>query len=244
MIKDLMPGQNPARIGNLVFGPDGSRRWANDHNSSFADAYKLAVRNTVEGVIDWCLDEKGMVDSLSIWAMQEYNFDRPGMQALIAKAFVASVEMVCGSKAVTMLDLQVEVVGELDVLFKNYDGKREDFYSPLKRTEDHKGKKIYILGPYNGSKELIRAIHKCDEKRILPTFDNLADNWRIPRIDFFLRTGQPKGFNRLSDYFPGSEKARLASTPTFAQDLTKEEFDSIIHSFLNIEDSYEKLKRR
>ena len=135
------------------------------------------------------------------------------------------------------MGLQVRVVGEMDVFFKHYDKGREELDMALDSVNSHIGKRVNILAPYDGYKELERAMQKCIEDRVYITPSNLSERWSIPPVTLFVRTAQPDGFVRLSACFPGIEQARLISTPTYPQDFTEREFYQILDSFLNLKDS-------
>ncbi len=228
------------RIKHLMYGPDGNRRYAAEKGISFADAYNIAARRLVD-FTRWCFEDEP-VDELSLWVMQEYNLDRPPEQIKpITRAIMDCIGYVCKSDIVRKQDIQVNVVGELDRFFDVYDGDMSELNAFLTHVKDNSGRKLNFIFPYNGSKELARAWKRCDEDGIEPTFANLSQRWSIPLVTLFLRSGQPDGFNRLSDYYPGIEQARLISTPTYPQELTQKELHEIIESFLNLKDSFEKL---
>ncbi|QQG39363.1 MAG: undecaprenyl diphosphate synthase family protein [Candidatus Aenigmatarchaeota archaeon] len=236
-------GNRLASVGHLVYAPDGHRRWASKSGISLFEVYAASVDVIIE-LIGWCFGKGGRVDELSLGVMAEYNLDRPMKDtAPLMDAFLMGASKVCGSRVVQELDIQVDVVGELDVLFSKHSDE-EKLHSALKKVNGHEGKKVHVLAPYNGNKELARALTRCAETGQQPTFEGLAKFWRIPKVDLYLRTGQAKGFVRIPQYLPGIEKARLFGTPTYPQDFTKKEFDRIIRDFLSLEDSYEKTSRK
>lgn len=232
---------NPKRVGHLLFGPDGHRRWAYLNKKSLEDSYR-ATSKTSTNVIEWSLSESGYVDELTLGLVLERNLERKSEEAdVLIDAAVTWVEDVSYSEIVKDLDARVDVVGELDSLSKNYMDSLERILSAVDKVRGHEGKKIHILVAYNDSKELKRALQKCMQKGLEISFGNLSDNWSMPKIDLFMRTGQPRNFNNFSVYLPGIEKARLVGTPKYPQELTKKEFDKMIHSYLNLKDSYKRM---
>lgn len=233
--------QNPTRVKHLLFGPDGHRRWAYLNKKSLKDSYR-GTSKTLINIIEWGLSEKGYVDELTLWLHQERNLEREPEEArILVEAVAYWVKDICGSKVVKDLDIQICIIGELDSFSKNFEAEKLEILSDSSKVKGHKGKKVNILVAYNGSKELNRAIQRCREKGLEIDFGNISDNWSIPKLNLFMRTGQPRNFNNISDYFPGIERARLVGTPTYPQELTKKEFDRTIKSFLTLKDSYKRM---
>ncbi len=234
----------PTRVGHLIYGPDGHRRWAYlrkgslDHNAlkeSYMRSYAV-----VEKLVDWSLSPQGHVDELTLFYLLERNMHRaPEHSQILGEAIRYWITKLCASDVVRDLDLRIDIAGERDAEFYKEFGS--EINPAIESVKSHKGKKIHILAPYDGSVELQRALLRCKEKNLEPTFANLSQNWSIPPVDLFLRTGQPFGFNNLSDYYPGIERARLISTPTYPQELTKTEFDGIIRQFLALKDSIKRV---
>ena len=224
-------------IKHLLYGPDGNRRYAREKGISFAKAYDIDAKKIVE-VVKWCFEDHP-VEELSLGILEEYNLERPLKHIKPLKKFVIDfIGYLCKSDVVRNLNLQVRIVGELEKFFEHYKEGKKELNVFLKEVANHQGKKINILSPYNGSKELKRAWQRCNTDGVSPTFENLSLRWSISPVTLFIRTGQPNGYNRLSDYFPGIERARLISTPTYPQELTREELNKIIYSFLTLKDRY------
>ena len=225
------------KIPHLVYGPDGNRRYAVENKISFQEAYQLAAEKTIS-LVDWCFEDN-LVGELSLWVLQEHNFHRlPEHIEPLIKTIVEYIKDIGDSEVVEKYDLQVNLVGEMDHFVNNHGDALSDF---MGRFSGKNGKTVNVLIAYNGSNELNRAWKKCLSEDIEPNFVNLSKNWSIPPVTLFYRTAQPNGFNRLTDYFPGVETARLSSTPTYPQDLTKKEFTGMIESYMTLKDSYDRL---
>jgi len=228
------------KVNHLLFGPDGNRRWAKENNVSFEEAYDIAAKR-VSDVMTWCFEDN-LVDELSLWLLQEYNLERSSEHVKpVIKAVMNCITYVAENPIIKEKGLQLRITGELDSFFSVYEGKRNELEKLLEKSEYNKGSVVNILVSYNGSKELDRATKKCIEGGVTPDLNNLSRNWSVSPVTLFFRTGQPDGFNRLSDYFPGIEQARLISTPIYPQNLSKDILYSVIKSFNEIKDSYDKL---
>ncbi len=223
-------------VKHLVFGPDGNRRYARERGISYAEAYDIAARKVVDATGWWF--KNGHIEELSIWALQEYNLERPREQiGPLTRAVMDCIGYVCKSDVVQNNDLQVRVIGEVDSFLDSFEGDKDELSHYLQTVKNHQGKAVNILTAYNGSKELKRAWGRCEKDGVEPTLQNLSSRWSFSPVSLFIRTGQPDGFNRLSDYYAGCEKARLLSTPKYPADLTSDDFDTMIESFRGLRDS-------
>jgi undecaprenyl diphosphate synthase len=225
---------------HLIFAPDGNRRWAKENQASFQQAYDIGARKASD-VVTWCFQED-MIDELSLWILHEYNLERKAEHIKpLTKAVMDCIAYVSENPIMEEKQLQRRIVGELDSFFSKYEGHRDELDRLLERTREHKGKVVNVLVSYNGSKELIRAAKRCIDDAVSPTLENMSVRWSISPVTLLFRTGQPSGFNRLSDYFPGVEQARLISTPEYPNNLTKGMLQSVIRSYINLKDSYDRL---
>lgn len=228
------------KINHLLYGPDGSRRFAAKQGIPFAEAYDRTARKLVE-FIEWCFGEHP-IDEVSLAIILGYNLGRDNQHITpLLRATVDGVEYLIESEIVGELDLQIKVVGDLHELLQKDDASIARLDGYLGKVRNHQGKKVNILAPYDGNKELEIAWRLCIKDGVEPTLENLALRCSIPPITHAIRTGQPNGVSRLSTYFPGIEQARLLSTPTYPQDLTRHEFNAMISTFLNLKDSYDRL---
>lgn len=223
-------------VKHLVIAPDGSRRYARDRNISLSESYDLAARKGAE-VVKWCFEDN-LVDELSFYVLDEHNLKRDEDQLVpLLDGIVLGTALICDSPIVKERGLQVKLVGEMDDFFEHYNRGREELDKALDSVASHIGKRVNILAPYDGCKELERARQRCLEYEECITPYNLSKRWSMPPVTLYVRTAQPDGFVRLSTYLPGIEQAMLISTPTYPQDLTKREFYQIVDSFFSLKGS-------
>lgn len=229
---------------HVLFGPDGSRRYAEKEGVGFLEAYKR-TSSVVTNVVEWCFEDFHCVDELTLWTLQEYNIDRePTHIEPLMNVIIPSIGMLCASDYVQRHGLQVRLVGELERLFEFggiEDGLLQKLTQPVRPDS---GKILNILFAYNGSKELRRAYQRCVTEGVEPTMENMSARWSISPVSLFIRTGQPPGFNNLSDIYPGIDRARLTSTPAYPPDLTRQEMRRMISAFLGLKDSYSRVTER
>ena len=179
---------------------------------------------------------------VSIWILAEYNLNREPQQVKeVTEAVAECIIDFDRSDLVRQLGIQVRAVGELTTFFEAVPGYRGTLEQVLTNAGKRQGKPINFLVAYNGDKELMRALQRCLEEGVEPTFGNASKRWSIPPAELFIRTGYPGGFNRFSALFPGADQAKTMSTPTFPQNLTRTEFTRMLLSYATLVDSYEKL---
>ncbi len=227
-------------IRHLLFGPDGNRRYAKEHGISFEEAYDITAKKIID-IIRWCFVDHP-IDELSFALILDYNLNREDTHIIAglnaAKNFF---QYVSESDLLREFNLQLRTVGDLRSLFERYDINTADLDTVLEEGRTNQGKRVNILAPYSGSEELRRAWILCIKDYAEISLENLALRCSIPPVTHAIRTGQPSGIVRLSAYYPGIEQARILSTPTYPQDFTRKELDSMINIFLTLKDSYDKL---
>ena len=146
-------------VKHLVIAPDGSRRYARDKNISLSESYELAARKGAD-IVRWCFEDN-LVDELSFYVLAEYNLKREKDQLTpLLSSIVSGTALVCNSDITSKMGLQVRVVGEMDAFFRHYSRGREELEKALASVDSHIGKRVNILAPYDGYKELGRAMQK------------------------------------------------------------------------------------
>ncbi len=225
---------------HVLFGPDGSRRWASRYQISFFDTYmNLAEQLTL--VARWFFEHES-VHTLSLWTLQEYNLQRQESDVTgLLYAAAQNIISVCNDGWLREQNISVKLVGETNVLFEKLS---RTFVADIKNalSSAHRGTKtLYILAPYNGSKEILRAITRLKKEGKKMAFSPLSEYSSIPAVNLFIRTGQDKSCNRLSDYFPGIERATLIGSPLAPLEVTKETVHDWMHTYLTRAESFDKL---
>lgn len=225
---------------HLVFGPDGNRRYARKMGISYPEAYD-ELRLRLLDVIRWSGEDVG-VEPLTLWVLQEYNLRRdPAEVAHLVQLGCDLVTSIASCMASEGWRTHVELCGELGTFLDLSGPRREEVLRVASRLRTGFKRRVNLILAYNADAELPRAVERCRSAGIEPTFEHLGRNWSIPPVDLFFRTGQPNGFVNLSSYWPLVERGRLVSTDVYPQELTREQFRSVIERFRALRDSVGKL---
>jgi undecaprenyl diphosphate synthase len=224
---------------HVLILPDGHRRYAQSHDISYMESYLRCAHKFMD-IVAWSFEEHP-IGELSIGVLAEYNFKREEQEVhAMVEASLAFIEQLSLAPVVKKHNLQLQPIGEMEQFYAAPGTKRR-ISKALQRFGD--GKKVNLLLAYNADKELQRAWDACLLDEVNPTFAELSKRWCIPPVDLSIRTGMPDGFNNLSAYVPGIERARLISIPEYPQDFTREAYNKIITDYLNLKDSVKKATR-
>ena len=130
--------------------------------------------------------------------------------------------------------MRLSVIGDLSRLDS---GLKEGIENVVNKTKDNRKIVLTIGLNYGGRDEIIRAIHKMSDPKIITetSFSQLLDTNNIPDPDLIIRTG---GEQRLSGFLPWqSVYSELYFPQWYMPDFTPERLDEAI-------EEYEKRQRR
>jgi undecaprenyl diphosphate synthase len=219
---------------HIMYGPDGTRRYAVDHGISLPEAYE-EVRKSTLTVIESAFTTFD-VKVLSVWALAIYNLKRSPEQLVpLIKTIVDGLEILCGWAE--RLEMKINLVGGIDDFFEQYPREYSQLAAMLKNTQNQKRRTLNILVAYDPDKEIQQAVGRCKQQGLPLTFENLDSHWVIPPVDLFVRTGLSDGFFKVSQYVPGLTTARLFSSPILAPDFTPHDLGRIIEDYRSLKDS-------
>lgn len=221
-------------VEHLMVIPDGNRRYAVEHGISPVEAYRAGIKKLAD-IATWGLDD-GRFDEITLGWLTTDNFtSRVDQMKILAPLAMELVKKIFELKA------RVNPIGNIERFSQFYPKCEEELSEFSKIAEDYDGRQaVNVNLAYDPDAELQLAIQKCISDGIPPTFKNIATRGTRPAVTFFLRAGYPEGFNKISCYVPGIERARLFSTPQTVQEMTREDFLKIIDSYFNLQDSVEK----
>jgi len=227
-------------VNHLLLGPDANRRYAVKNNLTLIESYGRLMDKLPE-VIEWTFNLP--VNELTIALCVEYNLHRPREQVMpFLDAFADGILQLSKTDYIKKNNFCLRPFGELDVFHKVRGKDAYIFDEMIKETETRDGKRINLALAYNQDKEILRAIERCRKDNLEPTFANMESRWSIPPVDLMLRVGYPDGFVKATQFWPGIEQTRMKSHPKTLQELTQEEYTGMINEYLNLVDSYDKLK--
>ena len=163
--------------------PDGGRRWAVEHNTSYYESY---VKMTERGldIIKMLFEDE--VEIISIYFSSTHNFARPQNE----------VESFCKAEAAFLNSLILVLAKEMSIKITVI-GKRNGLPSYLvsaiekaeKETKLYTNKKLYICINYNALDEIQEAVltAKTNES------DSFVNYLQIPHpVNLLIRTGDAK----------------------------------------------------
>ncbi len=216
---------------HLIYQPDGNRRYAKNKGIPLREAYELSLDKIIS-LIGWFFDYEESTE-LSIHALDRYNLQRPSTELdPLLRIIQSGIHRICASEVVNNKGLEIRLIGRPSDVFLDENAQKE-IQKKLKRREST-DKRLNILVSYDASEELQNATAQCEKEGLPLTFENLSIRWSISPVSFVLRTSQLPNSTRISAYFPAIEQARLISTQTPPQELTKEEFQKIMDKYYNL----------
>jgi undecaprenyl pyrophosphate synthase len=227
---------------HVLVGLDGSRRYARGvgitAEASYRQLPQIAVR-TARRLL--CTHGAGAV---SIWLLQEYNLRRE--PATVEILINISLDSICAlSNLCTSIDAELSVVGELASInsirpdwLDDYDFRETPINQVDGLNNSSNRQQIYLILAYNHEKEFSRSMHRCNDAGLTnPSMSDIAERWSFPRVDLFLRTGQPNGMVNLSAYWPGIERGRIIATDVYPQQFLSDDIDRLVDLYTSGIDS-------
>ncbi len=181
---------------------DGNRRFARDVGMHPVEGHE-AGRDTLENVVDWCLDIG--VEVLTVYAFSTENFERnPGEVQALMDLFEENFYDMAEDERVHEHEIRVRAIGRTSAL-PGYVRKAIDYAES--RTEDYDNYHYNIAVAYGGREEIVSAIRdiarQVERGELKPeeiTEENVDENLytaALPDPDLILRTS---GEERISNF--------------------------------------------
>jgi tritrans,polycis-undecaprenyl-diphosphate synthase [geranylgeranyl-diphosphate specific] len=199
LLNRVREGEVPHHIAIIM---DGNRRFAREVGMSPVEGHE-AGRDTLEDVVDWCLDIG--VEVLTVYAFSTENFDRePGEVQALMDLFEENFYEMAEDERVHEHGIRVRAIGRTDVLPADV---REAIDDAESKTEDYDSYHYNIAIAYGGREELVSAIRDIaedvDDGELDPsdiTEKHVDENLYtapLPDPDLILRTS---GEERMSNF--------------------------------------------
>lgn len=219
---------------HLLFGPDGSRRYALRSNLTYRQAY-AQIPDVCTDVCRWCLTERRL-SAVSLWLLQENNLSRDHDTAmLLAELVLQTVHSL--SEDARLSQEGINLVAWSPELDRVRPGTVSGLKAIERRLPTREHPKINVILAYNQDREIRAAMGRCRSLGLEPDFDTLSKHWCIPPVDVFVRTGQPAAMSNISAYWPHIERGRILSTEVLPQELTRDEFGRLLTIYEEAVDS-------
>jgi len=232
---------------HLAIIPDGNRRFAKKYNLSLEEAYRKGI-DKIKEVIEW-LKEKD-IKELTIWGFSTENFNREEKEKntiwkLLREKLDELIEEYKKRDDERKKEIKICFFGHLEKIPEEV---REKCYELQKLTDNNGKYRLNILLAYGGKSEIVYAINKAIDQKILELKskeeqdndgyyikeEEIENNLMIKNpVDLLIRTG---GEKRLSGYLLWqSSYSELAFCDKLWPEFTKDDLDEILNDFYSRE---------
>ena len=221
---------NPIKHVAIIM--DGNGRWGMKHKGLRNSGHRAGV-NTIENVIDACLEEK--IKHLTLYTFSTENWKRPKKEIdflfnLLENFIILKIDTLIKK------NIKLNFIGQLTKLPIKL--KRLIKISEKKTSQNHEIQ-IYIALNYGSKNEIINSIKVINKKKITLSEKNISKNLyagEIPNPDIMIRTGDT---HRLSNFMLW----QLAYTEIFFEkklwpDFNKKDLYNIFKKFKLLKRNY------
>ena len=221
---------NPIKHVAIIM--DGNGRWGMKHKGLRNSGHSPGV-NTIENVIDACLEEK--IKHLTLYTFSTENWKRPKKEIdflfnLLENFIILKIDTLIKK------NIKLNFIGQLTKLPIKL--KRLIKISEKKTSQNHEIQ-IYIALNYGSKNEIINSIKVINKKKITLSEKNISKNLyagEIPNPDIMIRTGDT---HRLSNFMLW----QLAYTEIFFEkklwpDFNKKDLYNIFKKFKLLKRNY------
>lgn len=156
LVKEVRSDPVPAHIGIIM---DGNRRFAQAIGEPAIKGHEYG-RDTLENVLDWCLDLK--IKHLTVYAFSTENFNRNPVEVKrLMELFEDNFLKMSEDKRVHANKINVRAIGQLEKLPKRV---REAIRVAEERTRTYDSYFYTVAVAYGGRQEIIDAIRSIAEE--------------------------------------------------------------------------------
>ena len=204
---------------------DGNRRWARQHNLPVLEGHRRVANVVLEKLVEHAA--KRGVKFMTFWAFSTENWDRAKDEV---KGIMQILSQGIGYFGKRMFEkgVKLQMIGDLTRLDPRL---QKSIQEVVDRTKKNKKIILVIALNYGGRDELVRAIQKISNSKIISekSFSQLLDTAGIPDPDLVIRTG---GEQRLSGFLPWqSVYSELYFPPWYMPDFTPRRLDEAIDEY-------------
>lgn len=216
---------NSGRPRHVGIIPDGTRRWARQHQMGLEEAYNKASDKLAEFV--WRLFDAG-IHEVSVYAASRENLSRKGNDLKDMLLAIKYALNKINTELLPAFDMDCQFVGN-KALFEQAVGPFRDYF-PSQQTK-LRPFRLNICLFYNPVDEILQALDRSPKKEEL--FFNL--DVTTP-LDLVVRTG---GYQLLSNFLPmQSAYARLVFSDALFNDYTWDELEQVLNAYTEDQRKY------
>jgi undecaprenyl diphosphate synthase len=221
---------NPVKHVAIIM--DGNGRWGIKHKQSRNAGHRAGL-NTVDLIINDCISHK--IEFLTLYTFSSENWKRPKSEIIFLFKLLENFLKKKINKIIKK-DIKLKFIGELKKLPTEL---QKLIKLSEKKTFNKKTLQVNIALNYGSKIELINAVKKIKQKKIIINEKNINNNLytkNIPNPDLLIRTG---GTHRLSNFLLW----QLSYTEIFFEkklwpDFTNKDFNKIINKFKSIKRNF------
>jgi len=225
---------NPVKHVAIIM--DGNGRWGVKHKQSRNAGHRAGL-NTVDLIINHCINLK--IEFLTLYTFSSENWKRPKNEISFLFKMLENFLKKNINKIIEK-DIKVNFIGELNKLPTKL---KKLIKLSEKKTSNKKTLQVNIALNYGSKIELINAVKKIKQKKIIINEKNIDNNLytkNLPNPDILIRTGDT---HRLSNFLLW----QLSYTEIFFEkklwpDFTDKDFNKIINKFKSIKRNFGSIK--
>ena len=221
---------NPVKHVAIIM--DGNGRWGIKHKQSRNAGHRAGL-NTVDLIINDCISHK--IEFLTLYTFSSENWKRPKNEiAFLFKLLDNFLKK--NINKIIKKNIKLKFIGELKKLPTEL---QKLIRLSEKKTFNKKTLQVNIALNYGSKIELINAVKKIKQKKIIINEKNIDNNLytkNLPNPDLLIRTGDT---HRLSNFLLW----QLSYTEIFFEkklwpDFTGKDFNKIINRFKSIKRNF------
>jgi len=222
--------QEEKKVPNhIVIIPDGNRRWADQHNVSHMEGYRIGIGH-IGDVLKWCREKD--VRMVTMWGFSTDNFKRDKEEVLgLFELFRKNLLEGLSTKIEESRKIRIKFLGrtqlfpkEIIALFKKIEEK----------TENKGPYQLNLLLSYGGREEIIDAVNALLKKGVKEidehAFSDHLYTKGIPDPDLVIRTS---GEQRLSGLLPWQTAySEFYFSEKLWPDFSREDFNNALEEYV------------
>ena len=221
---------NPVKHVAIIM--DGNGRWGVKHKQSRNAGHRAGL-NTVDLIINYCINHK--IEFLTLFTFSSENWKRPKNEITFLFKLLENFLIKKINKIIEK-NIKLKFIGELNKLPTKL---QKSIKLSERKTFDKKTLQVNIALNYGSKIELINAVKKIKQKKIIINEKNIDNNLytkNLPNPDLLIRTGDT---HRLSNFLLW----QLSYTEIFFEkklwpDFTVKDFNKIIKKFKSIKRNF------
>ena len=158
LLRKVKSNKIPKHIGVIM---DGNRRYA-AQAGIFSKEGHLLGKNSLEKLLDWCMDLNIRIVTVYAFSMENLNRDEKEVAALMS-LFDSSFKEISNDNRVHQNKIKIKVIGSPEKLPKNV---QNSISEAEEKTKNYNNFQLNIAVAYSGRQEIIHAVKTIVDKAI------------------------------------------------------------------------------